>query len=243
MYIAGLQKTTLIDYPGKIAAVVFTPGCNFCCPFCYNINLIKSKTKVKLIPEKEVLDFLKKRQGLLEGVVITGGEPTLQPGLEDFIKKVKNLDYLVKLDTNGSNPEMLKSLINSSTHQLINYVAMDIKGPLDKYHGITGTQEHGNTGIKFNLEKIKESVEMIKNSGIDYEFRTTVVPGLLDKEDFVKIGHWLKGAKRCFLQQFRNRKTLDPKFQKNQPYPPEKIQEFAKTMEQYVKEVGIRGML
>lgn len=239
MKIAGLQKTTLIDYPGKVAAIIFTKGCNFRCPYCYNIDLVKPSSKIKLISEREVLEFLKKRGKLLEGVVITGGEPTLQPDLIDFIKKIKQLGYLIKLDTNGSNPDQLLAI---SDKRLVDYIAMDIKGPLDKYHRITGTREHRNTGTKIDLEKIKKSVEIIKNSGIDYEFRTTVVPTLLDKEDFEKIGRWLKGTKRYYLQQFRNQKTLDPAFQKIQPYPPEKLEQFAKIMKKYIKEVRVRGI-
>lgn len=231
MKIAGLQKTSLIDYPGKIAAVMFTNGCNFRCGFCHNADLVNPNAKVKIITQKEILDFLKKRQNVLEGVVITGGEPTLQPGLIDFIKNIKKLGYAIKLDTNGTDPDLLTKLI---TNKLISYIAMDIKGPLDKYHIITGS--------KINLEKIKKSVEIIKNSGIDYEFRTTVVPAQLDKDDFAKMGKWLKGARRYFLQQFRNKKTLDRKFSKISPYTDEELKKFAKIMKKYAKKVEIRGI-
>jgi len=234
MKIAGLQKTTLIDYPGKIAAVIFTKGCNFRCSFCHNADLVNPSSKVKIISEKEVFDFLKKRREMLEGVVITGGEPTLRPDLINFIKKIKKLDFLVKLDTNGTNPMILKSLINTSTYPLINYIAMDIKGPLDKYQLITNS--------KINLENIKKSVEIIKNSGIDYEFRTTVVPTFLDKDDFIKIGKWLKGAKQYYLQQFRNKQTLDKKLLKVSPYTDKKLRQFTKIMKRYIKNAEIRGL-
>ena len=169
MFIGGLQKVTLIDYPGKIACTVFCLGCNFRCGFCYNKELVlpeKTKSQIK-IPEKEFFNFLKGRKNLLQGVTVSGGEPTIYEDLPDFIKKIKKLDYFVKLDTNGSNPEMLKDLIEK---KLIDYVAMDIKAPLinTKYTQITG--------IKGILNKVKKSIKIIKNSGLDYEFRTTIVP-------------------------------------------------------------------
>lgn len=231
MKIAGLQKTTLIDYPEKIAAIIFSFGCNFRCPYCHNKELVESKSKVKLIPEKEIFKFLKKRSGILDAVVITGGEPTLYKDLPDLIRKIKKLGYLVKLDTNGTNPKMIKSLLDD---KLADYIAMDIKGPIDKYKRIT---HHAG-----DLQNILDSVEIIKNSKIDYEFRTTVVPDLLDKKDFEKIGHWLKGAKKYYLQQFRNTSTLIKSYEKIKPYSVDQLLEFAGIVSKYVKKIDIRGI-
>lgn len=253
MKIAGLQKTTLIDYPEKITAIIFTMACNFRCPYCHNKELVEPKSlptgeagKIKLIPEKEIFKFLEKRKGILDGVVITGGEPTLYKDLLEFIKKIKKLGYLVKIDTNGSNPQMLKNLIDN---KLVDYIAMDIKGPLDKYEKIVRA--------RVNKDNIAKSVEIIKNISAnqysnqrksvrryatDYEFRTTVVPGLLDKKDFEKVGEWLKNAKKYYLQQFRNTSTLVKSYEKVKPYSTDKLLEFYQVMKKYVKEVSIRGL-
>lgn len=231
MLITGLQKTSLVDFPNKIAAVIFTSSCNFYCGFCHNPELVDPNQKLPEIPEQEILEFLEKRKKILDGVVITGGEPIIYNDLPEFIKKIKKLGLLIKLDTNGTNPEMTKKLL---TNKLISYIAMDIKGPLSKYEKIT------NRSV--DLEKIKKSVDLIKKSGIDYEFRTTVVPTLLKKKDFQEIGKWLKGSKNYYLQQFRNQKTLDPKLKNVQPYLEEKLYEFAKIMKKYVKNVAVRGI-
>ncbi|MCL5794787.1 MAG: anaerobic ribonucleoside-triphosphate reductase activating protein [Patescibacteria group bacterium] len=231
MFIAGLQKTSLLDYPGKISAIIFTSGCNFKCSFCHNPELVKPNSKITKIPEKDFFDFLNKRKNILDAVVITGGEPTLQNDLVPFIKKIKKLGFLVKLDTNGSSPKIIEQLLKN---RLIDYIAMDIKGPLDKYHKIT-TQ-------KIDLENIKKSVEFIKNCKIDYEFRTTVVPTLLDEQDFAKTGEWLKGTKIYYLQQFRNEKTLNKNLKNTSPYPAKTLRLFANIMKKYVKEVKIRGI-
>jgi pyruvate formate lyase activating enzyme len=190
MRIGGFQKTSLIDYPDKISAIIWTVNCNFRCPFCYNIDLVEGN--VGIVSEDEIFSFLKKRKGLLEALVITGGEPFLQEDLAVFCEKVKKLEYLVKLDTNGTFPDRLKDLIDS---KLVDYVAMDVKAPVDKYGDLVG----GNVDVS----KIKKSIEIIQQSSVDYEFRTTMVPGLLQLEDVVKIGEWLKGSKRFYLQQFK----------------------------------------
>jgi len=209
--IGGLEKSTLIDYPARVACTVFLIGCNFRCPFCYSSELVLPE-KIKSQPrisEKYFFDFLKKRKGLLEGVVICGGEPTLNKDLPDFVKKIKKLGYRVKIDTNGSNPEMLKELIKK---KLLDYVAMDIKASLR-------SQEYERVvGVKTDLEKIKKSIGIIKNSGIDYEFRTTVVPTIHTKEDIIKIAKAIAPAKKYFLQNFRAEKTINPKFEKIKPY-------------------------
>lgn len=210
--IGGLEKSTLIDYPGKIACTVFLIGCNFRCPFCYSSELVLPE-KIKKQPrikEKEFFNFLKERQGLLDAVVICGGEPTRLKSLPDFIKKIKKMGFLVKLDTNGSNPEMLKKLIDD---KLIDYIAMDIKAPLGQF-----LKYDKATGVKVDLNKIKESVKIIKNSGFDYEFRTTVVPTVHSKEDILQIAEDIKPAKKFYLQNFRPQKNLNRKFEKIKPY-------------------------
>jgi len=225
MKIGGLQKLTLIDYPGKLAATVFLFGCNFRCPWCYSSELVLAEKKQPEILEKEVISFLKERQDLLEGVVICGGEPTINKDLGKFIKKIKKLGFLVKLDTNGSNPKMLKDLI-----KIVDYVAMDVKLPKDKYKKILGV----------NPENIDKSIKILKNSNIDYEFRTTVVPGILDKKDILKIAKWISGAKKYYLQNFRPEKTLDPKFEKKKPYTDEYLADIKKAISPFFKICKVR---
>ncbi len=219
MIIAGLQKTTLLDYPGKIGMTVFLAGCNFRCDWCYSAELVlpeKIKNQSK-ISEKEFFSFLKSRQGLVDGVVICGGEPTINKDLPDFIKRIKELNFLVKLDTNGSNPKMLDQLIKD---KLIDYVAMDIKLPKDKYSRVF----FDNTKI----EDIQKSIDILKEGKIDYEFRTTVVPEVLKKEDVVEIAQWISGAKKYYLQNFRAEKTIDPQFEEKKPYSEEYLLEIKK---------------
>lgn len=226
--IGGLQKTTLIDYPGRLAATIFLIGCNFRCPFCYSPELVLPE-KIKNQPrisEKYFFNFLKEKKRLLEGVVVCGGEPTINKKLPDFIKKIKKFDYLVKLDTNGSNPETLKFLINE---KLIDYIAMDIKAPLElKFQSSNSEfQKNSNnqiskykkaTGRNIDTKKIKESIEMIKNSAINYEFRTTVVPVIHSKQDIILLANEIAPAKKYCLQNFRAEKTVDPKFERIKPY-------------------------
>ncbi|MDP8264777.1 MAG: anaerobic ribonucleoside-triphosphate reductase activating protein [Candidatus Aceula lacicola] len=189
--IGGFQKFSLIDFPGKMAAVVFTQGCDFRCPFCHNPDLVLPEKFSEPILEQEILEFLEKRQDQLQGVVVTGGEPTIQGDLKAFLKKVKDLGFFVKLDTNGNNPEVLDDLIKE---KLIDYVAMDVKAPLEKYSDVTGVQ--------IDQSKIKESIDLILNSGIDYQFRTTVVKPFLSDQDLSNIASFLQGAKRYILQPF-----------------------------------------
>jgi len=248
--IGGLQKSTLIDYPGRIAATVFLIGCNFRCPFCYSAELVLPE-KIKKQPrisEKDFFDFLKERKGLLEGIVICGGEPTIYKELPGFIRKIKKLGYLVKLDTNGSNPEMLKRLIDE---KLIDYVAMDIKqsqsAKLPEGSRFGGTYGAGKvqkydvaTGVKVDLNKIKKSVELIKNSGIDYEFRTTIVSTVHTKEDIIEIAKWLTPAKKYYLQNFRAEKTIDPKFKKIKPYSKDFLISIQKEISSYFEICEVR---
>ena len=194
MELCGIQKTTLLDYPGHVAATVFTGGCNFRCPFCHNASLVLSPEREGRIPAEEVLAFCRKRAGLLDGICITGGEPTLQPDLPGFIRDLRELGYLVKLDTNGYQPKVLRELLRAG---LLDYVAMDIKASKGNYSRATGM------GL-LELGRIEESVELLKTSGIDYEFRTTVVKGIHRVEEFREIGAWLAGARAYYLQGFQD---------------------------------------
>ena len=191
MKICGLQKTTLLDFPGHVAATIFTGGCNFRCPFCHNSDLLGQDAEAAF-SEEEVLKFLTKRRGILEGVAITGGEPTLQPDLRSFIQKVRELGYKIKLDTNGSRPDVLRALCEEG---LIDYVAMDIKTCKERYPLVSGIPS-------LQIEGIIESVDFLKQSSIPYEFRTTVVRELHSAEDFVRIGEWIAGCSNYYLQNF-----------------------------------------
>lgn len=193
---------TLIDYPGRIAATVFTVGCSFRCPFCHNPELVLVTHNSQLVTnqEKDFFKFLKTRKGKLEGVCITGGEPTIQPDIIKFIKKIKKLDYAVKLDTNGTRPDILKKIIDE---KLVDYIAMDIKNQPRRYDETTGT--------KGDIERIKLSVNLIMYSRIPYEFRTTVVPGIHVENDLLEIAKWIKGSRAYWLQTYRELKILDPK--------------------------------
>lgn len=205
MELGGFQKNTLIDYPGKVASIVFTIGCNFRCPFCYASELVLPK-KIKnqpRVPIADFFDFIKKRKGLIDGIVICGGEPTMQKGLIEFIEKVKENGLKVKLDTNGYLPNILEKLFEK---KLLDYVAMDIKSSKKKYKKYSG--------VNVNISKIEKSINLIKSSGIDYEFRTTVAPGI-EKKDILEIVDWIKPAKKYFLQEFSGQKELiNPKIQK-----------------------------
>ena len=191
MKICGLQKTTLLDFPGHVAATVFTGGCNFRCPFCHNSDLLGNDAEVAYT-EEEVLKFLAKRRGILEGVAITGGEPTLQPDLRRFILGVRELGYQIKLDTNGSRPDVLRSLCEDG---LIDYVAMDIKTCKERYPDVAGIPS-------LHIEGIMESIEFLKRGTVPYEFRTTVVKELHSAADFEAIGQWLSGCSNYFLQNY-----------------------------------------
>jgi pyruvate formate lyase activating enzyme len=231
MTIGGLQKLTLIDYPGHIAATVFTVGCNFRCPFCHNPELVFGSQNLgpgKL--EKEFFDLLKARKGKLEGVCITGGEPTLQSDIIDFIHKIKKMGFKVKLDTNGTRPDVLRLLY---AKKLLDYVAMDIKNALEKYTKTANS--------KIDVERIRLSVELIRNSGIEYEFRTTVVPGLHIENDFSEIGEWLNGAKKYVLQAFEDKgKILDPALKKKTKGKKIDLEKIAKNINKYFGKVEIR---
>ncbi len=230
MKIAGLQKTSLIDYPEHIVSIVFTQGCNFKCPYCHNPSLIPLENKDRSYLSVDKLSiFLQKRRNLIDGVSITGGEPTLHPDLTGLIKTIKSMDLKVKLDTNGTNPGLIKELIED---RLLDYIAMDVKGPLEKYSIITGSENFSRN--------IVESIELIRRSNIDYEFRTTLVPGLIEVADMTKIGKLIKGAKLYFIQNFRSTNTYDPDFMKLNRFPPSLLDKFKEVIIPHVKKVKIR---
>lgn len=231
MKIGGWQRFSLLDYPGRLSAVIFTQGCNFRCPYCHNPELVIPERFQELQPEEDVLAWLKKRVNRLDGVVITGGEPTLQPDLAQFLKKIKKLGFLVKIDTNGSHPEALAWLLKKS---LVDYWAMDIKAPQEKYSAIAQTE------IDFGL--IQQSIDLIMNSGQAYEFRTTVVRNQLVPEDIMEIGQMIKGAERYVLQPFVSAgKTVDPKLLSAQSYSQEEMRSWAQELEaNFVKRCLVR---
>ena len=230
MQIHGLNKTTLLDYPEHVAATVFTGGCNFCCPFCHNGDLVLRAKEYPTILEEEVLAFLQKRKNILSGVCITGGEPTLQPDLPEFIRKIKAMGYLVKLDTNGYRPEVLRALLEEN---LLDYVAMDIKNCKEKYDTTVGVE-------RLDINRIEESVILLKEGKIPYEFRTTVVRELHTPEDFEATGAWIQGARACFLQSYRDNDNVIQKGYS--AYSKEELEVFVKVLQKYVKRVELRGV-
>ncbi len=226
MKILGLQKLTILDFPSKVACIVFTAGCSFRCPFCHNASLVKCEGDV--VQEDEIFSYLKKRQGILDGVVITGGEPTIHPDLLEFIQKIKELGYSVKLDTNGYHPEALKKILDAG---VLDYVAMDIKNSKDKYSLITGVPN-------VDLSRIEKSIELIKSSGVAYEFRTTVMEEFHTVQDMVAISKWIGGAKRYFIQNFND--SGDVLIGTYTPISEQKMTEFKEIMAETVAEVGTR---
>ncbi len=229
MEFGGLEKFTLIDYPGKVACMVYTIGCNFRCPYCHNPELV-DETVENTMSEGYILYFLSQRIGILDGIVITGGEPTMHgQKLLDFILKVKNLGFKVKLDSNGTDPEFLARVIDNN---LVDYIAMDIKSPLSKYSQTVARA--------VNISSIKRSIDILINSNIDYEFRTTVVKSLINIEDFEEIGKEIKGAKKYFLQKFIPTKILNPQFRKKVSFDDDEMREIQKKMSKYVVTCSIR---
>jgi pyruvate formate lyase activating enzyme len=230
MRIGGFQKTSLLDYPDHISAVIWTLGCDFRCPFCYNKAIVEGGTKAKALEEDKIISFLKRRKKVLEGVVITGGEPLLQKDILDFILKIKKLGYLVKIDTNGSSPARLKELIKK-----VDYVAMDVKAPKQKYHKLAG--------VKVDIKKIQRSIDIIRTEAKDYEFRTTFAP-LLKKEDILEIAKWLEGTKSYYLQQFKvNPPLVSSNLERVTPYPKEYLIETLEEIKPFFKECHVRSSL
>ena len=228
MVIHGIQKLTLVDYPGHPAAILFTGDCNFRCPFCQNAPLVLSSSSEPVVADEEIFSFLTKRKGMLEGVVVTGGEPTLQRDLIPFLGRLKTLGYLVKLDTNGYRPDVLEKAMESG---YVDYVAMDIKTSLDEYPVVAGIKN-------LDVSRIERSVELLKSGTVDYEFRTTVVEPLHHKENFEKIGDLLKGCRRYYLQSFVDSGNIIGK----NCFPPsqEQLKNYLKTVSNYIESVSIR---
>ena len=224
--IGGIQRTSLLDFPDKISAIVFTQGCNFNCGYCHNPDLLNSK---KDIYSTDVFfEFLDKRKGKLDGVVITGGEATLQPDLITFIKEIKARGFLVKLDTNGYRPDVIEQAL-----PFIDYIALDIKAPLKKYNEITR--------INIDTQKIEKSIEIIMNSKVDYEFRTTVLKSQLNYSDFEEIGQLIHGAEKYYLQKFEAKTEInDEKLKEEKTYSNEEFNEIIANLKKYIKKVELR---
>ena len=230
MKICGLQKTTLLDFPGRVAATLFTGGCNFRCPFCHNSGLLSGDAEAAY-SVREILQLLEKRKRILEGVCITGGEPTLQPDLEDFIRDIRSLGLAVKLDTNGYRPDVLKALCQKG---LLDYAAMDIKAGRDRYETAAGI-------CGLDMKRIDESIRFLLEGHLPYELRTTVVRGIHEAEDFRQIGPWIKGCHRYFLQAFKDSgDILVP--QAYDAFSAEEMRAFMELVRPYAEEVSLRGI-
>lgn len=232
MLIGGFQKLTLIDYPGKVATTVFTVGCNFRCPFCHNPELIdfpKESLPTYRENEQVFFDFLEKRKGLLDGVCVTGGEPTVQPDLLEFLEKIKKMGFLVKLDTNGNRPEVVKEVVR---RKLADFFAMDIKNRSGKYAE--------TAGVDIDEAKIRESIALIRGSGIPYEFRTTVVPGLHEEDDFDGIVSLIDGADAYYLQEFRDFRILSPSLRERSKGKTIDLDRIAAKLAPHFGTVGVR---
>lgn len=230
MNVKGIQKTSLIDFPGVISSVLFTGGCNLRCGYCYN-ELLTDDTSLDSHTEESVFSFLKKRKGLIDGVVISGGEPTLQKDLKPFIIKVRELGFRVKIDTNGMNPDVIRDILSES---LVDYIAMDIKTSAPKYEELCGK------GADYS--RILETLEVMKKSGIDYELRTTCVPDFVTFEDLKMIASDIKKVKRYYLQQFVNESTIDKNLSARIPYEKETLAGFRSYMSDYAEICEIRGI-
>ncbi len=229
MKIYGLQKTTLVDYPGHVATTLFTGGCNFRCPYCHNGDLVIGLDDIEPYALEDIFSHLQKRKGVLDGVVISGGEPTLQTDLPDFIRQIKELGYLVKLDTNGTNPAMLRSLVEEG---LVDYVAMDIKHSRAKYASISHAADD-------SLESIAASVDYLKEGHVDYEFRTTLCKELHKETDMTAIGLWLMGAKAYYLQPYKeSEQVIQPGFH---PHDAATLESFVHILSAFIPKVEIRG--
>ncbi|MGB9764981.1 MAG: anaerobic ribonucleoside-triphosphate reductase activating protein [Candidatus Saccharicenans sp.] len=228
--IKGLEKFASKDFPGLISSTVFLAGCNFRCPFCHNSDLVLRPNQLPTIDFDFFLSYLDSRRNWLDGICLSGGEPLLQDDVEVLARVIKDRGLRLKIDTNGSFPERLENLIKEG---LVDFVAMDIKGPLNKYPQIVRA--------KVDITKIELSAAIIKNSGLEYLFRTTVVPGLIEEADLLEIAEWLNGAKMFQLQQFVPQNTLDPEFLKLKPYPAEELYRLAQKLKPYFADVRVEG--
>ncbi|MCI2062910.1 MAG: anaerobic ribonucleoside-triphosphate reductase activating protein [Eubacteriaceae bacterium] len=229
MNIGGLQKLTLLDYPGRTACTVFLEGCDFRCPFCHNWELCEADGQNGGIPEEKFFSFLKKRRNMLEGVCISGGEPLMSPDIIPFAEKIKAIGYDIKIDTNGSYPARLRSLAEAG---LVDYAAVDIKNSKKKYAETSGSDERG-------LAEVEKTVSFLMEGSLDYEFRTTVVKEFHDADDFEEIGRWIRGAKRYYLQMFRDRDSVMTAGL--HPQPEENMRSYLKTVRKYVPSAKLRG--
>ncbi len=225
----GMQNTSFIDYPGKIVSTIFFGNCNFRCPYCHNSDLVFNQN-LPQIDESALLEHLEKRRGKLDGICITGGEPTLHPDLPELIRHVKERGFLVKLDSNGTNPKMLEELFSGG---LLDYVAMDVKAPKEKYSEVVK--------VNVNTDLIQRSIDLIREMAPDYEFRTTVVRELTSEADLIAIAEWIDGSKRYALQQFKPHKPLDPKCMECHGYSREEMEAFAERLKPYFGEVLVRA--
>ncbi len=231
MKICGLMKTTLLDYPGHLACTIFTGGCNYRCPFCHNSELLDLNMESEY-SEEEIFDFLKKRAGTLEGVAITGGEPTLQPDLKDFMRRIReNYPLKIKLDTNGCNPPMIRAILEAG---LCDYIAMDIKASPENYPKVCGVKH-------VDMERIRETKDMIMSSGVSYEFRTTAVKGLHTRDDFYGIADFIKGCEDYYIQNFKDSDNVLDRQRGFAAFTGEELKEFAEIAKRGAKRVGIRG--
>lgn len=230
MYLCGLQKLSMVDYPGKLAATVFTGGCNLRCPFCHNALLVTRLDETPELGEEAVLSFLATRTKLLDGVVLSGGEPLLQPDAADFLRKIRQMGFAVKLDTNGFFPDRLSAILEEG---LVDYVAMDIKNAPEKYPitcGIPG----------LDTAPVAESVKLLRQSGVDFEFRTTLVREFHTSEDLLAIGRWLEGSPRYFLQAFVDSGNLVGSG--CSPFTPQEMRDFTLLLRPFFREVSLRGV-
>jgi pyruvate formate lyase activating enzyme len=232
--IKKMIETSLIDWEGKIVSTLYVSNCNFRCPYCYNYDLILNPNSIRDIFFKDISNSLLERKDFIDGICISGGEPTLYTDLPSYLTKIKDKGFLIKLDTNGTNPELLEDLLK---FKLIDYIAMDIKSSLDfeYYFKATGIRD------KILFEKVKDSIKLIISSGTDYEFRTTIVPVLHTEENIIEIAKYISGTKKYFLQNFiPTEGTLDPSFQKIKPYSNEKMQEFVEKVKRYIPNCSFR---
>ena len=230
MHVKGWVKSSLIDYPERIAASLFCGGCNLRCPHCQNGEIVVHPNEYPDIADQDIWAFLATRRKLLDGVVISGGEPTLQVDLLPFAARLHEMGFLVKLDTNGYLPDVLEAMIEA---RMVDYVAMDIKAPRAKYALAAG--------VPVDLDRIQRSIDLLGNGQVSYEFRTTVVPELLVEDDIAEIAQWIAGAQRYYLQQFVAQGTLDPSVLKRIPYEPQHLDSMAAQARRYVEYVAVRG--
>ena len=232
--IKGFEQMSLVDWDGMVAATLYTGGCNFRCPYCHNSGLVLLPDQYESIPVDEILKYLREHNDFIDGVVITGGEPCIHSNIGGLIKQLREVGVAVKLDTNGSFPDLLESLIDK---ELLDYVAMDVKAPLDfdsysKSAGITDRR---------TFEKVRDSIDLLMEGRVDYEFRMTVVPALHRASDLLRVAEQIKGARRFVLQTYVPRDTLDPAFLSETPYDAERLEEFKKMMAPMFDECLIRG--